>query len=255
MFVAFWVVGTLAVPAVGQQDDEAKVQECLTALRQYATHLNEGDVAAAYKMLAAPVHDMMTESDFRDFVTNRVIEGKALEEEAKTLVAELGTGQTEMILAIERPEVHGRHAIAGMIVAADLRFPGIRGAADVQDDIKNFKDPDWVREMGMPTWGSALRMLGSSPEACDLVSGLEDVIGDPETTYWPIARKWLIATFADDGRWKVWPAASDARYLDLTINLTTMHVGYNLVKSGGSRESFGPWILAKPSLEALTYAR
>jgi hypothetical protein len=235
--------------AATESPSQSPEDQCRNAMRQFARHVNAGEFAAAYKMLAPPMYDVMTESDFRDFMTLHVTE-QPLEE--KETVAEFGRLQTELILTVQEPQIDGRDAIAGMIVAADPRILGSRFISD-PGDVRKLRDPAWIQAVGLPTWGAQLKTLGLNVKDCDLVSDLEVLIGAPDSSSWPIAKEWLVASLDKEGEWRIWPHMHHARSLDFRMKLSTREIWYNVATSAGSGSI--PWVLPKPSLENLRYAR
>lgn len=231
-----------------EETAEASQATCLAALRQYAQYMNQGDIGAAYEMLAPPVKDLMSEDDFREFVTLQSIRDPLSPEETQ-LQAKLRSYRLDMILAIETPEIQGHDAIAAIVVVPD---PTTSGEAK---DITRLRDPEYVKESGLPTWGAQLEALGLTVDDCDLVEDLADLFGDPTSAHWLIERRWLVASLAKDGRWKVWPPMGDGNIVAAAHNVPTHDVKLSCSMHRRGLHGQYPSVLPKPSLTDLTYVK
>jgi hypothetical protein len=233
---------------------DASKESCLATVRDYARSVNSCETAKAYKLLADPLRQLLDESAFREAVTFELAGPSGRDPELKESLGALGTHPRELVLAVEEPESTGRHAIVGIVVAIDVRV--MQEAGDLgASAIKDFRDPEWVRAKGLPTWGAQLDTIGVKQEQCTLVENLREVLGPPDEAYVPIAKKWLVATQRPGGGWCVWPPLTASRLQQVNFNLESMTAAVDIVWSAGSPGSDpGPWIYPRPALSKLTYA-
>jgi hypothetical protein len=265
ILVAFCVVGALAIPAAAQDDDEAKVHECWDVMRQYARYLNDGDTAAAYKLLAPPVQAAVPESAFQAITNVRLEEAAqmAQEEEVKRQAAEIakaGPLQASLILRVEKPEIEGRTAIAGVIIVTDARLlqrlaesgiPGAKSEIETKERALNF----WSWLLKSPPWGAQLETLGLTPEDCDLVDDPQAFLGDPETSHWFLEKDWIVASLRDNGQWVIVPPLQGARTNTCAVDARSREclMGLTVEGGGGVWVEPPPFIAPRPSLTHINY--
>jgi hypothetical protein len=277
ILVVFCAVGALAIPAIGEQEDEAKVQACWDVMRQYARCLNKGDSAAAYRLLAPPVQDLITEREFRETVTadiqallERARETVPEDEAADAQLAELakeGPLQTTQILAVQKPEAQGGAAIAGMITVCNPRFFSTLGEVagrETEEQIESYMLfmalLYWVR--GVPPWGAQLASLGLTPEDCDLVDDAMGLLGDPKANRWDVKQEWLVAALRGNGEWGILPTIGGGTIHNCSVDALAREALFRMVMGGTGNQTdhdlfrdHPPWISPRPSLTDINYVR
>jgi hypothetical protein len=222
---------------------------CWNRLRDYAHRVNSGDFAGAHAMMVPVVGDIVSESQLKELSTWQVAGGAGLDAETAKAMAALGARRAEQILLVEKPEIHGRNAIAGLIVADNPE----RLSQSVE--LRMYRDAEWVRTSGLPTWGEQLAVLGYRPEDCNLVDHLADRLGDADKSFWPIVKRWVVASLDKEGQWRVWPQFADGRTLAFRMDLNSRDIAYTLDFEGGRLRGPGPWTYPKPSVNEISYAR
>jgi hypothetical protein len=235
--------------ATALADGDPVYDACHRRLCEYAQKHNEGDFAAIYQMVASPVRDMISESELRDLSAFAPIRMPPSVTHGEVPPSPFSGSQDELILMVEQPEIKGDTAIAGLIVATNP------SAFEQSAEFGKYRDPEWVRSHSLPTWGAQLKALGISPGECNLVADLEAKIGSPDTSYWPVARKWIVASLAGNGEWKLWPPLFCSRTTSYRVDLRTKEVQYGL-RADHPRcwaSQSGPGLFPRPGVDAVEY--